>query len=125
MLGSYDPRFDKPVINAERVKYWIGFGAKPTDTMHNLLVTQKIIEGKKINVLSRKSPIIKAKEDLPAQAREVKTEKLAETKEEDKQEAKTEEVAPTETPKEEVVAEEKADMPAQAGEVPKEEVGAA
>ena len=57
ILGNYDPRFDKVAIKGERVSYWISKGAKPTSTMHNLLVSQKIIEGKKVNVLSRKSPI--------------------------------------------------------------------
>jgi hypothetical protein len=31
-------------------------GATVSDTLHNILVSQKIIEGKKINVLPRKSP---------------------------------------------------------------------
>ncbi len=60
MLGSYNPRNDKEkTVNADRIKYWISQGAKPTDTMHNFLVGQKIISGKKINVLPRKSPIKK------------------------------------------------------------------
>ena len=64
VLGSYDPRFDKPVINAERVKHWLSVGAQPTDTMHNLLVSQKIIEGKKINVLPRRKSSPKKEEPI-------------------------------------------------------------
>ncbi len=56
LLGSYDPRSDRVQLNAERIKYWIGVGATVSDTLHNLLISQKIIEGKKINVLPRKSP---------------------------------------------------------------------
>jgi len=56
MVGSYDPRVNKAELNAERIKHWIACGAKTSDTVHNLLVSQKIIEGKKINVLPRKSP---------------------------------------------------------------------
>jgi small subunit ribosomal protein S16 len=59
ILGSYDPRFDKVQFNAERIKYWLGVGAKASPTAHNILVGQKIIEGNKINVLPRKSPIVK------------------------------------------------------------------
>jgi small subunit ribosomal protein S16 len=55
MVGSYDPRVDKADLNSERIKYWIGYGAKPSDTVHNLLISQKIIEGRKINVLPKKT----------------------------------------------------------------------
>lgn len=63
ILGSYDPRTDKPVFNAEKIKEWMGKGAKVTDTVHNLLINEKILSGKKINVLPRKSP---PKKDEPA-----------------------------------------------------------
>lgn len=59
VLGSYDPRFNNPQVVADRVKYWISVGAKPTDTMHNILVGLKVVAGKKINVLPRKRPILK------------------------------------------------------------------
>lgn len=56
LLGSYDPRVDRVALKADRIKYWISMGATVSDTLHNLLISQKIIEGKKINVLPRKSP---------------------------------------------------------------------
>lgn len=56
LLGSYDPRTDRIDLKVERIKHWISMGATVSDTMHNLLVSQKVIEGKKINVLPRKSP---------------------------------------------------------------------
>lgn len=60
ILGSHDPRNDKgTVVKADRVKYWMGQGAKLSDTVHNLFVTHKLIEGKKINNLPKKSPIKK------------------------------------------------------------------
>jgi len=49
-LGWYNPREDKMEFNKERVSYWIKNGAQPTDTVHNLLITAGIIEGKKIAV---------------------------------------------------------------------------
>jgi small subunit ribosomal protein S16 len=56
LLGSYDPRKTTEVFNGERIKEWMGKGAKLSDTLHNLLVSHKIIDGKKINVLPKKSP---------------------------------------------------------------------
>ncbi|HZS42996.1 MAG TPA: 30S ribosomal protein S16 [Candidatus Paceibacterota bacterium] len=55
VLGSHDFRKTNTEINAERVKYWMSQGAKPTDTVHNLLISEKVIEGKKINVLPKKT----------------------------------------------------------------------
>jgi small subunit ribosomal protein S16 len=55
ILGSYDPREGKGnnSIDGERAKYWISKGAQVSDTVHNLLVNQKVISGKKINVLPK------------------------------------------------------------------------
>lgn len=62
VLGSYDARKGKGAnhVDGEKVKYWISKGAKLSETVHNLLVDQKIIGGKKINVLP-KNKIINAK----------------------------------------------------------------
>lgn len=35
---------------ADRIKYWISQGAQLSGTAHNLLVSAKVIEGKKVNV---------------------------------------------------------------------------
>lgn len=76
VLGSYDSRrSEKSEMDADKIKYWISKGAKPSGTMHNLLITKKIIEGKKVNVLSKKSPI-KSEEALKAEA-EAKTQAAA------------------------------------------------
>lgn len=64
-LGSYDPRHkDLTVLNTDRIKHWISVGAKPTDTLHNMLIEKKIITGKKINVLPKKT--VEKKEEAPA-----------------------------------------------------------
>ncbi len=61
VLGHFDARdHDKQTLDAERVKHWISVGAQPSDTVHNFLITKKVIEGKKRNVLPRKSPPVKA-----------------------------------------------------------------
>ncbi|MBP9759977.1 MAG: 30S ribosomal protein S16 [Candidatus Pacebacteria bacterium] len=59
IVGNYNPHTDSIVIDGDKVKGWIAKGAKPSETVHNLLVTKKIIDGKKINVLPKKTPIIK------------------------------------------------------------------
>ena len=58
-LGNYNPKSKAFTIDAERVKEWIAKGAQPTGTVRNLLITKGIIEGKKVNVLSKKTPIKK------------------------------------------------------------------
>lgn len=71
MVGSYDPRSNKSDLKADRIKYWISMGAKPSDTVHNLLISNKIIEGKKINVLPKKvlakpEPVAEVASEAPA-----------------------------------------------------------
>jgi len=59
VLGSYNPRLfakDKGVatggkeitLKEDRIKYWLSQGAKASDTVHNLLVDQGVVEGPKI-----------------------------------------------------------------------------
>lgn len=78
---------DEKKVNAERIKYWISKGAQPSGTVHNYLVHERIIAGKKINVLPRRTPI--KKEEAP---------KAEAPKSEDAsgQAPKTPEVAPSE-----------------------------
>jgi len=45
-LGWYNPHTRDAKINDNRAKYWISKGAQPTDSVHNLLVYVKAIEGK-------------------------------------------------------------------------------
>lgn len=55
MVGSYDPRTDRIELKADRIKHWISMGAQTSDTVHNLLVSNKVIDAKKINVLPKKT----------------------------------------------------------------------
>ncbi|KKS95038.1 MAG: 30S ribosomal protein S16 [Candidatus Giovannonibacteria bacterium GW2011_GWB1_43_13] len=57
IVGSYDARHkDKIQLDKERILYWISKGAKATDTIHNLLIRNGIIAGKKIDVSKRGNP---------------------------------------------------------------------
>lgn len=62
-LGWYNPHTNKFLINAEKAKQWLANGAQPTDTVHNILIDAKIIEGKKIP-LQKKS---KQQKEKPAE----------------------------------------------------------
>ena len=55
LLGTYNPKSKALTLNEARVKEWIAKGAQPTDSIHNLLVAKGIIEGKKVNVLPKKT----------------------------------------------------------------------
>jgi small subunit ribosomal protein S16 len=48
-IGTFNPLMTPPKIefNAERVKYWVSKGAQPSDTVWNMLVDQKLVEGAK------------------------------------------------------------------------------
>lgn len=67
-LGFYNPMVKPKVaeFKAERIKHWLSKGAQPTDTVWNLLVDQKIVEGPK-----RKKHNLKKK--TAGEAAEIKT----------------------------------------------------
>lgn len=91
LVGSYDARTDRVELNAERIKHWISQGATVSDTVHNLLVSKGVVEGKKRNVLPKKTvaKVEEPKIETPAPAVEA-----------------TPETSPTETaPEQEVAAE--------------------
>ncbi|MEK9170056.1 MAG: 30S ribosomal protein S16 [Patescibacteria group bacterium] len=50
VLGWHDPHKDASSFDKERILYWMKNGAQMSDTVNNLLLKNKIIEGKKIAV---------------------------------------------------------------------------
>lgn len=62
ILGSYEPKAGMFDVKADRVKYWISKGAKTSPTVHNFLVDKKIVDGKKLNVLPKKTKQVKKEE---------------------------------------------------------------
>ena len=107
-LGYVNPLTKKKSFNKDRIQYWLSKGAKPSETIHNWLVTEKIIDAKKLHVskLSKKkqAEIDKTKADEVA-ATKAKSEAEAQAKkdaeEAKKAEAEAKKVA-AETPVEEV-----------------------
>lgn len=46
-VGFYDAKNGTKKIKGDRVLYWMGRGAQVSDTVHNFLVSTKVITGKK------------------------------------------------------------------------------
>lgn len=47
LLGSFSPVSKDRKLNKERLLYWLSKGAKPTDSVWNMLVSESIVKGKK------------------------------------------------------------------------------
>lgn len=49
-LGTYNPMVKPKVVQfrEDRIKYWLGVGAKATPTVWNILVDQKVVSGAKM-----------------------------------------------------------------------------
>jgi len=57
-LGYFDPLTKRSALNKERVLHWLKVGAKPSDTVHNMIISEKIIEGTKVNLTKKsKKPV--------------------------------------------------------------------
>ncbi|MFA6272621.1 MAG: 30S ribosomal protein S16 [Patescibacteria group bacterium] len=120
-VGFYDPHDNSEKglkLEVERIKYWMSQGAEVSATLHNILISKGVIEGKKIpkGRPAKKKDEEAEKKEGEAKPAEVKPEApKAEKKEETKPEAvkeepKAEEVkveAPVEEKKEEVKEEPK------------------
>jgi len=62
ILGSVDFRktkIEKESFKVDKILAYIKTGAQLSPTVHNLMISTGILQGKKINVLSRKAPIKK------------------------------------------------------------------
>jgi small subunit ribosomal protein S16 len=47
ILGAYNPHSKELNVKADRIKYWLSKGSGMSDTVRNLLISKKIIEGEK------------------------------------------------------------------------------
>ena len=64
ILGSHNYRKEDTVLKGDRINHWIKMGAQLSDSANNLLVSNKVITGKKINVLPKKT--VPKKEEVAA-----------------------------------------------------------
>ena len=78
-VGFYNPLTNERSLNAERIKYWISVGAQPSDTIHNMLITEKVIEGEKRKmIIGKKKKVVEEKPKAEVKAGEPKAEVVAE-----------------------------------------------
>jgi small subunit ribosomal protein S16 len=71
LIGNYNPKLGQININGDKAKEWLSKGVQASDTVHNMLVSLKVIDAKKRNALPKKSPIIdEAKLKAEAEAKE-------------------------------------------------------
>lgn len=62
IIGSYNPKAGTVVFDAEKTKTHLKNGVQPSSTVHNFLLKQKLIEGKPVNALPKKSSTPKRKD---------------------------------------------------------------
>ena len=115
-LGHYNPMTAKDndqrlVVNGERVSYWLGLGAQPTERVQKLLASLELMAPVKLREQPKKSAVGKKRaereEEAAAAAEEAATEE-APAEEAPAEEAPAEEAAAEEAPAEEAPAEEAA-----------------
>ena len=124
-LGTYNPHKKIADLKADRIQHWIGKGAQPTATVHNLLVTQGIIKEDKVRA-GKSQPGKKRAAEIAAAKKAEEDAKQAEIDakakaEADKIAAEEAAKAAAEAPVEEVKAEE---TPAETTEAATEEAKA-
>jgi small subunit ribosomal protein S16 len=58
-VGSYNPKAGTQTLNSERITYWLSVGAQASDTVHNFLVKNKVIEAPVRKVVVSKTRKVK------------------------------------------------------------------
>ncbi len=100
-IGFYNAVTKEKGLDTEKAKHWLSKGVQPSDTVYNMLVTAGVIDGKKKNVLPKKTPIVKeepvveaAPAPAPAAAEAVVEESVTPAEEAPVAEVPAEEAAP-------------------------------
>lgn len=87
IVGNYNPHTKVAALKVERLKHWLSLGAVASATLHNLLVKEGVLTGKKAKAVSltnkRREKMAakdaaKKEESVKAEKNEVKTEAVAE-----------------------------------------------
>jgi small subunit ribosomal protein S16 len=53
-VGFYNPRRKIYRLQEERIRHWLSKGARPSPTVHNLLIKAEVISGRKLNLSKKK-----------------------------------------------------------------------
>jgi len=48
IVGSYDPHKKTTLLKQDRILYWVSQGAQVSDAVHNILIREGVVTGKKI-----------------------------------------------------------------------------
>ena len=135
-VGTYNPMVPKEheqrmTLNSERITFWLGQGAKPTDRVHKMLAAAGLAEAPVIRDQPKKSAPGKKRAEREAEAAsaaeaaaESAAAEAAVAKEAVAEEAPAEEAPAEEAPAEEAPAEEAVAEEAPAEEAPAEEAAA-
>jgi len=107
-LGHYNPMTAKDneqrlVVNGERVAYWLGLGAQPTERVQKLLASLELMAPVKLREQPKKSAVGKKRAEREEEAAAAEAEAAA--KAAPAEEAPAEEAPAEEAPAEEAVAE--------------------
>lgn len=73
ILGSYDPHKKTTILKKDRILYWVSQGAQVSDAVHNMLVREGVIEGKKV-AKKMPRPVVKEAPVVETVAEEAKAE---------------------------------------------------
>ena len=124
-VGTYNPMVPKDhdqrmTLNAERITYWLGQGAQPTERVQKMLATAGLAAAPVIREQPKKSAPGRKRAEREAEAAAAE----APAEEAPAEEAPAEEAAAAEAPAEEVPAEEALAEEAAAEEAPAEEAPA-
>lgn len=65
ILGHYNPTSNPKTVvwKEDRIRYWLGVGAQPSETVHNLFVEKGLITGEKqkvVRISNRRKALIEA-----------------------------------------------------------------
>ncbi|MCA9364868.1 MAG: 30S ribosomal protein S16 [Candidatus Moranbacteria bacterium] len=77
VVGSYDPHSKKGNFRSEEIQRWISNGAKPSSSVHNLLVRFGVLEASKVSVVNKKmragqaTADTKVSEEIPSEKAEL------------------------------------------------------
>lgn len=52
-VGFWNPLTKQKTIEIEKIKAWMSKGAKPSNTLYNLLLNEKALKGKKVDVCKK------------------------------------------------------------------------
>lgn len=80
IVGSYNPHTKVIILKEDEIKKYIANGAQPSDSVHNLLVRENVIDAPKRSVKMPDKEVEEGAEDNAEKKEEIPTEKVTEKK---------------------------------------------